>query len=410
MAVAAQSVPTGLPGEYSLRVKFANDDDLVLDPRGIRELSITHDLNRTLPSFRLKTEDGTGILSHFTSVDVTRTITIEIGSKSGELDPFVSYTFDDYRKFPNSNDIYDIEGLLSVPNVFSPSFCRSFSSPKAAIEQVGADMGMDEVVVSSSLDYDRNIVQPDWSNATFLNYLSSTVVGASQEAGYYYFIRKEDQKLKLFFKHLGELVHSPVKYNFVVGSAFETKTKKGDTVQYYPVWNYRVEENHLTVGIKGLTKRGYTYFDYDTGTFKYNEVNLDSFPSCAEAFLISKDDDAGRFLDVDTGQTSAYTSDFVGQVKGTHYKRTNKLVRMWITSFGLGDLHSGDTILLKWTIGVLPNSEMEYQYQGYWMVEKVIHRFGMTWISEILLCRNGVDVGDLNTSLEVASRVQRKKV
>jgi len=48
------------------------------------------------------------------------------------------------------------------------------------------------------------------------------------------------------------------------------------------------------------------------------------------------------------------------------------------------------------------NSERmtDYIYNGFWMVERVVHRLGNVFTSDLMLTRNGIDTMQANTLVQ----------
>jgi len=163
---------------YQLRFQLG-DKDIAIEPYSIDEFTITADINRFLPALRVAFTDSQGLLTHVIPLDsATNKAVVTIGRGKDVLEQYNEYEFDIYRRFPNSRGKYDIEGLLSVDNLFSPQYVRSFSGTiRSTLMTIAEELGVDGVELDTSLNYKKSLIQPSWTNAQFLTYLPFWEVG-----------------------------------------------------------------------------------------------------------------------------------------------------------------------------------------------------------------------------------------
>jgi len=388
---------------FHLDVKIGADR-LPLSHQHIEEFYIIQDINKFLPSFRLKIRDAEGYLSHLVPFDKkASTITVVLGS--GPLvEGATEYKFDIYRRFPTSDDIYDVEGLLAVDGLFSPLRTRGFSGRiRDNLSSIAInELELDGVDISASLDYSKNIVQPSWSNAKLLRYLERNLLGLQEDAGYFCYICCKKRKKILVFKTVKDFYSQAVKYNFI--NAFDPQQDEDSGEIRYPIFEYKAFDNYKIIG--ALKQQTYSYFDYNNSEYKTNLISIkdnvvsqDDYYSLTKYFLVDKDDLEEDGVGVMAGRGNDFSSNFKGRVKGNYYKQLNSLSKFWITSLGLEDIYPGDIVRIQFLSD--PTMMMSYQYHGFWMVERVIHMIGYQFATRLLLTRSGVNTME-RTSLLAA--------
>ncbi|MHA1859715.1 MAG: hypothetical protein ACTSVF_01275 [Candidatus Asgardarchaeia archaeon] len=402
---------------YSYRLRFQlGNNDLAIEPYAIDEFTITTDINQFLPSLRVSFTDSQGLLTHVIPFDSrTNKVTITVGRGIDVHKQRNEYTFDIYRRFPNSRSRYDIEGLLSVENLFSPQYIRSFNGTiKETLTSIGNELGVDKVEIDPSLDYRKSLIQPSWTNAQFLNYLKRNLVGKWNEGCFYAFIKNVPDKGStqskvskiLVFSHLKTLFAASPKYNFVVGGESREVDEEGRKYTYFPVYEHQIYDNYKVIGLAGSRSKQYSYFDYENSTFNMESIGIQEYPSLTDYFLVDQND-ADVSLYPGTGQSNQFTSNFRGRAMNEYFKDLTNLTKMWITTWGLEDLCPGDIVKVKFGLPPLIKYTMSLVYQGFWMVERVIHIFGPSYMMKVLLTRNGIDYlrpeGGEDTTLIAAS-------
>jgi len=403
---------------YQLRFQLG-DKDIAIEPYSIDEFTITADINRFLPALRVAFTDSQGLLTHVIPLDsATNKAVVTIGRGKDVLEQYNEYEFDIYRRFPNSRGKYDIEGLLSVDNLFSPQYVRSFSGTiRSTLMTIAEELGVDGVELDTSLNYKKSLIQPSWTNAQFLTYLKNNLSGKWDEGCFYAFIRNRVEGGKygsktLVFSKLSSLVSEKPRYNFLVGSQSVTYDEYDKSIIYYPVFGYRILDNYKTIGIYGLKSSKYTYFDYDNSEFTWGSIDIQEYPSLTDYFMVDQND-PDTSLDPSTGQSNSFTSDFRGKVLNKYFKDLTDLVKLEIVTWGLEDLCPGDIVKVKFGYPPVVDYTMSLVYQGFWLVERVIHVLGPSYMMKVLLTRNGIDYvrpeGGSDTSLIAASTERRKR-
>jgi len=389
----------GLGGNYLLRMRLCGID-IPTDPKSIREFRIVQDIDRFLPSFDIQLQDPSGIFTHQIPFDRGMSQLYVDTGLSGEEEDSNDYNFLVYRRAPeagaSSSMYYEMLGLLDTPKLFLPPYCRGWNqSIKTTLETIAVELGADETVISDSLDYACNIIQPYWTNQQLLNYLKTNLQGSGGEANFYCYIKREKSKSIFVFDHVASLINGSVKYQFVVNdTALEG---------YYPIYDYNLQDNYMLYGLFGAKARSNGYFDYNSSEFVETRSTIQEYLSLTDYFLVDNadsEDSNGSFCH---GRSNEFTEDFKGRSKGDYFSQLTDLVKMSILTQGLPNIAPGVVVKIFFPQGVSTGNVYGYQYSGYWLVEKVIHTFGDTFRTRLLLTRNGVDT-DKDTSLVVAQR------
>ena len=407
--------------QYYLDIKFGTAKDTDKDPTRlpnllnfVDELYIIQDINRFLPTFHLKTQDTGRYYSSFLPYD-RRQNRIRIAfNRNGFPDGASIFDFDMYRRFPSSDLLYDVEGVLQIRNFFRPSKTRGFSGNiKNNLTTIANELGVDQVDISPSLSYDKDILQTNLSNSEFLQYLRDNLIGKQNEAPYFCYITSKStingMKKVFVFKSLDEFYKEEVKYTFSDSPTATYDEDSGET--FYPILDFKAFDNYKLLETSGCKKMDYGYYNYDTGAYTVqslkvvgNQEPLDDFYSLTRYFSIDQDSSEDNVGIVDTGRGNAFTSDFKGKSKNRFFTRINDLSKFWITTWGLEDIYPGDIVRLQFfedTVNMLSQ-----QYHGFWMVERVIHMLGQLFGTRLLLTRNGINT--VNDTMLV--RVSEKNV
>lgn len=388
-------------GPFFLQLEFKKNrdsiaiDPLNIEPQHIKEFTITLDINRLLPAFRIKMDDANGIMTHILPFDHNQSkFHVQLAHLQTKLDETTLFSFDVYRRFPDSNFIYDIEGLLSVKNLFSPGRTRAFSGTiKSTIEALGSELGMDEVEVSAGLDYKKTILQPGWSNAKLINYLKKNVIGNAKEANFYCFVKCVNKKNVLVFKSVKDFSSNIVKRRFTFTPTRVSDNKSGE--EYWPILQYRMFDNYKLLGVVGTRRQESGYYDYNKSQFVTQAFDIDNnsdelfdYHSFCKYHAIDADDMPEDNLGLgNLGRNNRLTQDFIGRTLNTFHQRITDLSKLWIDIIGAEDMYPGDIV----DVYHLEPGKLPPQYRGYWMVERVVHVIGNAFITRLLLTRNGYE-------------------
>jgi len=388
-------------GAYHLLIKFG-EAVVPITTSVLRELTIIQDYNKLLPEFRLRVTDSTGLFTHLAPFDKNMSkVYIELGH-DGESDDINRYTFDVYERNPigsrsDPSAEYDAQGLLACEGLFSPSRSRGFTgSIKTALEGIGAELNTDITQVSESLNYSKNLIQPSWNDAQLLNYLKTRLIGVNGEYAYKCFIKTQKGKTCFVFRDIEEMMQDSVSYKFIMNDTFYEDN--------LPIFNYFIYDDYKIQAVFSSKQQSYSYFDYDTSEYTTATENVENYLSLSDFFLIDNDDTVGS-NDMDaTGRSNDFTADFKGDVKSSYGNRLAGLAKMWITTVGLPNAVPGQTIQIFFPQGAEGGDLFAYQYGGYWLVERVVHNCGDTFLTKLLLTRHGLDTDKKTTLLKATKK------
>jgi len=390
-------------GNYHLIIKFG-ENVVPLSTSILRELTIIQDFNKMLPEFRLALDDASGLMTHVAPFDRNMSeIEIEC-AKDYETDDKNVFEFLIYSREPSSTQStpaseYDISGLLDIKKLFTPDTSRGFSgSIKSTLETLAAELNVDSTEIDVSLDYEKNILQPSWSNAQLFSYLTSNLSGVGGEYGFKCFVKTEKNKKILVFKSLTQMITDPISYKFFLNdTAYEDQL---------PIFEYSIFDNYNLYGVFGDRTQSYGYYDYDTSEYVNNSLVVEDFTSLSDFFLIDGSDTLDSSQVTSTGRTNDFHIDFTGKIKNGYGNRLVNLTKMWITTQGLPNAVPGQTVQVFFPHGAKGEDIYSYQYSGYWLVERVAHNFGDAFLTRLLLTRHGLDT-DKETSLLPATKKKK---
>jgi len=393
-----------LIGNYSVVLRFG-DDDVSINPTTIEEFTIVQDMNKLLPVFRIRLKDAMGIFTHILPSDRTKSKVYIQVSYDNENDLAQKantneFNFCVYRRKPiyrfSTVTTYDIEGILDIDKLLVPNYTRArYDTIRDFLaEMVEDDFGISNYEIDASLSVKTKILQPNWTNAQMINWLKDNAKGLKDQVAFRAFIKCQRGKPVFVFKSLETLYASPIGYKFVVNDK--------PYQDYNEVFKYRIFDNYKTLGTFGSKRQQYSYFDYDESEWISDYYEIKDFYSLTDYFLVdgsdSTDSDSIQFL----GTNNEFTNDFEGKVKANYFDRLAQLIYMWIDSKGLPNICPGDVVMV-----VFPQSTVggmfTYQHSGYWLVEKVVHSIGNTFLTKLLLSRNGIDT-QVKNSLVPATR------
>jgi len=387
-------------GNYYLNISIG-DVGAYVSPQMMEEVSITMDVDRFLPTFKISIKDATGLLGDIIPYDKdSNSIKIEF-SRGENLGNLNVMNFAVKRRKPDSDKMYTIEGILNVKNLLTKSYGRTHTgNVKENIELIASeDLGIHNTEIGQSLNYDKTILQTWWTDAKLFGHLISNVEGKNNESCYYCFIKSVKGKPILVFKSLDEILSSEPKYNFIVGpKPYEN---------FYPVVDYKIFDNSSLISDLGAKSQTFGYFDYDSGEFVVDSVSIDDCPSLAKKFLVDKDNQNDGVYNFKLGRNNSFTPNFHGKNRGSFNRRINGFINMWISTWGLENISPGDIIRLIFGESLIRGKLFLYQHSGLWMVKRVVHVFGSSYMTNLLLTRAGVNT-DIPNTLMPATNIKRR--
>lgn len=406
-------------GPLSLQLEFKKDrdsktiDPINVDPQNIKELTITLDINRFLPEFHLTMDDSAGLFTHIIPFDHNLSkFHIQLGRVTkGTIEDTTLFSFDVYRRSPNSDLRYDANGLLQAKDLFSPGHNRALTgNVKESIEAIGTAMGAKTNEVSVSLDYDKTILQPGWSNAKLLKWLKINLLGKTNEANFYCFMKCVEIDSVFVFKNVKDFWQAKPKYRYTLTSEAVKDNASGEI--YWPVMQYMLYENYKAIGIKGCRRQQRGYFDYITSSYKVDSYEIDGntdpsidYNSFTEYHQIDIEDDPDANMSIrNSGRSNGFTTNFRGKTLNDFHRNITNLSKIWIDVIGVDDVYPGDIVDILYLEHAPPIGKIGYQHQGFWMVERVVHVISGEFITRLLLTRNGSDCGQACQLLQAAKR------
>ena len=396
----------GVAGSYFLNVSFGNTP-INLDPSQIREFTIVQDLNKFLPELRMRISDQSGGFTHLIPFDQGMS-KIQIICGEDISNPITqTYLFDVYRRTPTSEAVlrgeYDIVGLLAVPNLFSPLYKQGYNQNiNTTIQQIGELLNISNFNISSSLAFTKNLIQANWSNAQFLQQIAENISSENDDSNYRCWISVQNSvQNTLNFQSYSDLLNEDIKYTFAFGD--ETYPPNSDN-PVYPVYNYEIVDNYKYLQILGTQQQSRIYFNYTTSQWVAPIIPLEDIESLTPYFMVDSNDPTIDQQYTYTGRSNSLTSDFYGKVNSVYETRLNNLVKIWITTWGNFDIRPGNLIQLE--VPSDPSNSLNYQYSGYWLVERIILSFDDTIRMKLLLTRSGIATSTQTTLLPATNIVQ----
>lgn len=408
-------MPTLIDGNYELVVTLGstqNKEHLNIDPNLIEEITIIQDINKFLPTFRMRLSDPSGGLSYLKPFDSsTNTVSIKIAATGDDISEANNFDFTVYQKVPVQTTIdsaiYDVSGALVVQNFFAPSHIRRSTD---TVKQFLGGTLFEELFpstggranISSTLDVTTTLYQPNWTNAELVEDLKKRLRGSNGEAGYKIFVSMLRSYAHLNVRTWNELCMQPISAVFYIGEDPIT----GGSATINPILFHKNFDSYMLMGATGIKQQNYTYFDYEASEFVTSSVNLDGMTSLTNYHLIDSMDttesDSAFY-----GRTHDFTEDFSERAASTLYDKAQGLVKMWADTDG-GNMHNlqpGSIVQVMFGLNVGGQPE-EYQHSGFWMIEKVIHIIGKTFFTRMLLTRTGLDGSTKECTLVKAQNVR----
>jgi hypothetical protein len=383
---------------------------LIFSQQQVKELCIIQDLNSFLPSVDFKIEDSQQQLSALLPFDKNLSRMSVIFNRNTAIDDSINFDFDIYRRTPQSNSIYECKGLLQADSIFSPSKIRSFTGNiSASLLTIANELGCEgsDAEISPTLSFSKTLLQPNWNNAKFLNYLKNSLQDENGKGNFYCFVKCKGKKRYFVFKTMEEFAKGELKYIFSDAPEVAKEGSTGRTI--YPISEYKVFDNYKLLGSLGCAGRNYSYFDFDNSKFVMSSIDYTDYYSLSQYFLIDSEDSKNNNIGIATNcRSNAFTSNFSGLIQSMYYRDLDSLSKIWITSIGIEDICPGDVVLLKF-VGEMALADItSHSYRGYWVVERVVQILGKSFQTRLLLTRSGIDT-DRDTTLVSSSNINRRK-
>jgi hypothetical protein len=387
-------------GNYSLNVMFG-DQSITLPPQAINEFTITQDIDTLLPMLKLSLRDATGQLTNMIPFDKgINKVTVGI-SASTDPSNLNEFHFTVKRRRSETGLLYEVQGVLDVPQCITDQKCRALTgNVRSSIQNIAYDeMQAKSVDIGASLNFDKTLIQPQWTNATFLRWLSKNLLGKNGEAGYFTFFYNSGSVQTFCMKTLDELLKSNVTYNLIV-SPFSL-------YDHFPILSYEIYDNSQLLADMGSANQDYVYFDYETGEYVKSTVNISDVPALSPLHYVDVDRNTGSQTIYENGRTNDFNDSFEGKIKGLFYKKATEFVEMWATTWGLEDIAPGDIVKVVFGDMLKQDKLFAYQHSGLWLVKRVVHNIGSTFTTNLLLARSGCDTNVVNSLIKAENVVNK---
>jgi hypothetical protein len=379
---------------------YYGDVEVPIQPQMMEEASLTLDVSRLLPTFKFVLKDATGILAEILPFDRNMSRMRLEFARSKSVNDLNIFRLAVKRRKPDFDKSYEVEGVLDVNDLLTSVKTRAMvgNIKDNLTVMASEELGIKDVEIGASLDYDKTILQPTWTNGKLLNYLSSHLVGANGELCYYCFIKNVRGKQVLVIKSLNEILSTNPKYKFMIGpQPYE---------DYYPVSEYKIYDNSGLISDFGAQRQDFGYFDYETGQYIVDSVDIDDCPSVAGNVLVDFDNDSSGSFVTGLGRSNDYTADFHDRCGGNYFRGVNNFINMWISTWGLENVSPGDIVRVMFSESMIRGKLFMYQHSGNWMVQRVVHTLGLSYMTHLLLTRSGVET-DIDTTLKGAQNLKR---
>lgn len=392
-------------GDYLIQMKIG-DVEIPLQKDGIIECTVVQSLYKFLPELRMQIVDGSGFLSHLIPYDKRgSTIYLRFGKDlSDKMEWQNDFTFTIFRRSPDSQNntaaIYDIRGLMKVPNLFESKYCRGLpGNIKTTLTNMATkEMGCDAADISPSLDYEKTLLQPAYRNVDLFCDLQKTLEGKNGEGGYFFYFKRQKSKTTLVVKTPEDFAKQNVQHNFIVG-----QHRYGDM---FPITDYKITDNYALFASFAAKTQTYTYFDWASSQFVTDTVSIDDYLSLSQYHLVESDDVTEGVQIQNTGRSCDYTSSHVGKARSSYHQRLLSMIRMSCLTFGKENIVPGDIVKVIFSSSSRLDDIQMHQHSGYWMVEKVIQMYTDTHRTRLMLTRNGIDTSNPTTLLKAQNKKQ----
>lgn len=389
-----------LIGNYILDVKIGGI--LVpIAPSMIEEFTITQDIDRILPVVRIRLKESTGSLGEVVPYDKelnSMSVRFARGNNPNDLNEF---NFVVKRRKAIFERMYDIEGVMNVDGLISPYRKRALTGNiKTSLEDLAyEELGVEETEISASLYYEKTLLQPNWNNMTFLTWLRYNITGKNGETGFYCFVKNVRGINVFVFKDIGELFDTPIQHKIIVGYKHYE--------DYIPAVDYKIFDNSQIISDFGALQQSYSYYDYTNGQLVDNSIDISDCPSLSELFLVDTDNDKeSANKKIHLGRNNDFTSDFKGKMGNDYFDKLTNLIQMWISTWGIENVSPGDIVKVVFSEALERANLFIYQHSGYWIVKRVTHILGQSFMTNLLLARCGIDTS-LSTSLFEATKIRK---
>lgn len=387
----------GVKGKYYLKlsIEFEADDDINLSAFSISSVTVIETIMGSTPYLNIKFIDAIGELISLYPLIPDVEFVIKYG-KSKEESQESKFKLSTINYSPLSNA--DMESILVTSDMihnkweemFKKTLSRSWKDKKYSevIQEVVKDMEFDDIdIEETSKTFD--IIQPNWTNSTFLKWLTSNSVNKQNIGGFVYFITLDN---RFVFSSMDNLYNNKPKKT--INHSLSTSGVKDNTGGYNFI---NIKNNYMPVLNQGGFGQEHMHFDYNNKEFvkdkkvitDIKERQLSDWYYIAESHVEpSKLVYGGR----DTNIKDVVDNNILNSANSVQN------VDMYIN--GDIDLHIGDLVNIRIPVSkkLKESSVINDTYSGHWLIWKVGHIFDIdsnNFITQLFLTRNGINGKDL---------------
>ena len=272
-------------------------------------------------------------------------------------------------------------------SLFKKNESRSWKKKKYSevVEDIVKEIGIEVYDIEDTKEkYD--VIQPNWTNAQMLKWLTNRSVNSEGIGGYVYFFRLDGT---FVFKSLHSLYGEPAVMD--MHFAGTTRDKTGFT-------NLTIDNNYMPTLNSGGFGIKYEHFDYDTKTYITGEKKITDIDErqLSDWYYIPEKHNSpdklyygGRDMDTESVSENAILSS------------SNSVQRATVGLSGTTTLKIGDIINMIIPISnklIINNPMINQTHSGHWMIWKIVHMFDMeaeTYETKLFISRSGIN-GEVN--------------
>lgn len=386
----------GIANDYAINLRFG-DIPASIDMNLVKEWHITQSVDNLSPVFKMVFSDNDGKYTHLMAPDKTlNRLSMDVTDRvSNETNTF---SFKVIRRSADSFNNYTISGIADLPELFNDQSPTAYTGKiKDSIESIAERL---QIIsnVGASLNYEKTLINAGWSLASFLNHIKDKLCGNQGQKDYLCFIRNTVGGLELVFNSFDELAAQNVSHKYIIGQA--------GIQDVAPAYEWQVYDDSNVFNEFSYYGRTYGYFDYENSEFVRNTVTAENFYNLGERIFVDKDDMVSRLTNTNKGRSNDFTSDFSEETQNRMCKSMNESARMWLVVNGDATLYPAQIIDVVFPQAFTSGQLFDYQHQGFWIIDRVVHIFGKSFITKILCSRNGINT---STDTTLAKATNRKK-
>jgi hypothetical protein len=395
----------GVSEVYQLRFQFG-EQDVTITPASIKFFQIDLYLDRFLPTITCMLRDDSGFLTNLTPFDSRyNKMVVNFNNDTTNDDDAIDISFKIFRRKPKSivqmsNNVL-FHGILDIQNMFNPEYQNGWVNTNLdeIIESALDVTNFDETNIVTNVGSPQTVIQPHHTTAQFMTFLADNTKSDDGSSGFLTFTDLPGfLKTRFNFVSLSSLLKQQSTFTFL-------NSPQTSSANVYPIYDIKPMDNFDLISNMGVSQQSYGYFDYFTGKYIQRTIPLGSvdFKCLSEYFAYDSQDNIDGLSQSMVGVTNDFIKDYDAIARGNYYKKLNSLVKMWIVTSGNNQINPGSIITIIYPEVHDNVSIVSYQYSGDWLVERVRHNFGATYLTSLLLTRPGYDTDQSTTFVKRSS-------